>query len=67
MLIRPLIGMFILAGPIGSFFMDLADERYDRLAFQFIATIILTICTTYLWSEYFQFIVAKKKGKGKRS
>ena len=42
-------------GPIGWFFVDLLERRYDRLIFLFVASIIVTAICAAFWTAYFCF------------
>ena len=49
----PLLGLIISLGPVGWTVLDILSERYDRLLFLFILSIILTIYDTICWCCYF--------------
>ncbi len=58
----PILLTFVSLGPIGWFFIDLLIyERYDRLIFLFVISIILTSICTYFWTFYFRYRNDDKK------
>jgi hypothetical protein len=49
----------VFAGPVGWFFLDLSDGRYDRLVWLFVMSLVTCALATWRWIEVIRVPIAE--------